>query len=145
MLISPDMVEGFHILNVFPDLLTLERFAPLILRLVLGLVLINTGYLKFKNEQNRWKFFLEGFGIKWEPAVALMGLIEIVGGIALILGFYTQVAALLFSIMFFVELFAEYKEASLVKRDIVFYILVFAIALSLLFTGAGAIALDLPL
>ncbi len=139
------MVEGFHILNVFPDLLTLERFAPLILRLVLGLVLINTGYLKFKNERNRWKLFLEGFGIKWEPAVTLMGLIEIVGGVALILGFYTQVAALLFSIMFFVELFAEYKEASLVKRDIVFYVLVFAIALSLLFTGAGAIALDLPL
>ena len=140
------MLNGFPILNVFPDLLQLEALAPFILRVVLGVILINIGYLKFTSEKNRWNIFFEGFGLKPKHIfVSVFGLIEMIGGAALVVGLYTQLAALIFSLLTFVELFAEYKENVLVKRNIVFYVLLFAIALSLLFTGAGAFSLDLPL
>lgn len=140
------MLNGLPILNVFPDLLQLGALAPFILRIVLGFVVINTGYLKFTSEKNRWNEFFEGFGLKPKHIfVSIFGLIEIVGGLALVLGFYTQLAALVFAIVTLVEVLAENKESSLVKRNVVFYILLFTIALSLLFTGAGAFSLDLPL
>jgi len=89
---------------------------------------------------------MEAFGFKHRSElVKALGFVEIVSGVMLILGFYTQIAALVLAILAFIELFAEQKESALVKRDIVFYVFIFAIALSLLFTGAGAFSLDLPL
>jgi len=141
------MLNGFPIFNLFPDLLTLDRLAPLILRVVIGVIFINIGYLKFKSEGPRWKLFFEGFGARTHAGllVTIFGTIEIIGGAALVVGLYTQLAALIFSLLTFVEIYTEYKEAALVKRNIVFYILLLAIAVSLLFTGAGAFSLDLPL
>ena len=74
-----------------------------------------------------------------------MGLFEIVGGFFLIAGFMTQVTALVFSVMTFGEFYAEYREETLLKRDVIFYLLIFAISLSLLLSGAGIFAIDLPL
>jgi len=133
-------------LSIFPELLTYQLFAPLILRVVLGLILVNLGYLKFTKEKSRFNLLFQTLG--WKPAefwTKLFGLIEIVGGIALIVGFSTQIAALIFVIINFAELYIETKEASLLKRDAVFYLLIFAVALSLLFTGPGFLAFDLPL
>ncbi len=140
------MVNGFAILNVFPELLSFSFLAPMILRIVLGVITLNLGLLKWKTERERWNLFFKGFGAT-EPGafITLFALIEIIGGVALILGLYTQMAALIFAVIGFVEIYAEYKESALVKRNITFYILLFAIALSLLFTGAGAYSLDLPL
>ncbi len=140
------MLNGFPILNVFPDLLSLSFLAPMILRIALGVITINLGYLALRQERARWNTFFQGFGIaESNSAVTVFGLVEILGGVALVLGLYTQPAALIFAIINFVEMYAEYKESALVKRNIVFYILLFVIALSLLFTGAGAYSLDLPL
>ena len=140
------MLNGFPILNVFPDLLMFDRLAPLILRVVIGLILADVGYLKFKGELARWKLFFEGFGIKGKDIfVKIFGFIEILGGMALILGLYTQAAALVIALITFIEAYAEYKDSALVKRNIVFYILLLAISISLLFTGAGSFSLDLPL
>jgi putative oxidoreductase len=140
------MLHGFPILNVFPDLLIFDRLAPLILRVVLGLILADVGYLKFKSEKARWKIFFEGFGLNGKDIfVKIFGCIEILGGVALIFGFYTQISALVIALITFIEAYAEYKDSSLVKRNLVFYILLLAISISLLFTGAGAFSLDLPL
>lgn len=140
------MLNGFPILNVFPELLSYSFLAPMILRLALGVITINLGYLALKSERARWNTFFQGFGISdSNTAVTIFGLIEIIGGATLVLGLYTQVAALVFALINFVEMYAEYKDATLVKRNIVFYILLFVIAVSLLFTGAGAYSLDLPL
>ncbi len=133
-------------LAVFPELLNYQLLAPLILRLVLGFILINLGYAKFKLERERWEIAFEALRLKpKEVFVSAFALVEILGGIALIVGFYTQVAALIFALLTFIELYMEQKEEVLLKRDAVFYLLLFAIALSLLFTGAGFFAFDLPL
>lgn len=60
-------------------------------------------------------------------------------------GFYTQIAALILALITFAETYIEYKEPVILKRNFVFYILLLAISLSPLFSGAGAFAIDLPL
>ncbi len=133
-------------LSVFPELFTYGLLAPFILRVVLGALFLNLGILKFTKEKSRWITFFEGFRIK--PAViflTILASIETIGGILLIIGLFTQVVALVFAILTFAELFIEFKEEALLKRNIIFYLLVFAISLSLLFSGAGFFAFDLPL
>jgi uncharacterized membrane protein YphA (DoxX/SURF4 family) len=120
--------------------------ASFILRIVLGFILLNLGYMKFKIERKRWEIAFEAFRLK--PAstfVTVFAYIEILGALMLILGFLTQIAALVFVIITVLELYVERKEDVLLKRDLAFYLLIFAIALSLLLTGAGSFAFDLPL
>jgi len=133
-------------LNPFPDLLVYSMLAPFILRVVAGLIFIDLGVLLFKNEKARWTASLSSLNIP-RPKVAaqILGIVEIIGGIMLILGFYTQIAALLLVIFTFAETYLEYKDPTLLKRNFVFYILLFAITLSLLLSGAGAFAIDIPL
>lgn len=140
------MLNGFPILNVFPDLLTLEPLAPFILRIVVGAIIMNIGYLKWKGEHSMWKISFEALGLRHNASfVKAFGILEFLIGASLFVGIYTQLSALILAIISGLELFAEHKESALVKRDVIFYILIFAIALSLLFTGAGAFSFDLPL
>jgi putative oxidoreductase len=133
-------------LNPFPSLLVYSLLAPFILRLVAGLVFFDLGALAFRSERERWIISLNTLRIP-NPrlAVKILGAIEMIGGIMLILGFYTQIAALVLAILTFCEAYVEYKDPAILKRTLVFYVLLFAIVLSLLFSGAGAYAVDLPL
>ncbi len=114
--------------------------------MVLGIIFINLGYLHLTKEKERWNKFFEI--IKLKPAELIgrvYALIEIGGGILLVIGLYTQVAALVFAVLSLIEIIVEYREPIILKRNIVFFILIFAISVSLLFTGAGRPAFDLPL
>jgi len=133
-------------LNPFPDLLTYSLLSPFILRVVAGFIFINLGILAFKNEKERWLVSLSTIKMpNPKMAVKIFGGIEIVGGIMFILGFYTQIAALILALLTFIESYIEYKDPAILKRNLVFYIMLLAITLSLLFSGAGAFAIDLPL
>src|SRR3989344_8125979 len=133
-------------LNPFPDLLTYSLLAPCILRLISGLIFIDLGFLAFKNEKERWIISLSTIKIpNPKIAVKIFGAIEIVGGIMLLSGFYTQVATLILGLLTFAEAYVEYKDPDILKRNFVFYIMLLAIVLSLLLSGAGAFAIDLPL
>jgi len=133
-------------LSLFPNLLTYEMFAPFLLRVVLGFVFITLGYLKLKKEKTRWNLLFEALRLK--PAhllTKIFGYIEIVGGIALIVGFSTQLVAIIFAGINLFELYVESRESALLKRDLAFYLLLTTIAVSLIFTGAGFFAFDIPL
>ncbi|MEX0919231.1 MAG: DoxX family protein [Parcubacteria group bacterium] len=133
-------------LNPFPELLMYSMLGPLILRVVVGLIFIDLGLLKFKSEKERWLASFDTLGLR--PADLLLPLyavLQIVGGILLIVGLWTQVAALAFVIFTGVELYVEWKAREILKRDMVFYLLLFVISLSLLLTGAGRYAIDIPL
>jgi uncharacterized membrane protein YphA (DoxX/SURF4 family) len=133
-------------LNPFPDLLIYSLLAPFILRVVAGLVFIDLGFLAFKNEKERWLSSISALRVP-NPKLALkiFGGVEIAGGIMFILGFYTQIAALILAFLVFAEVYVEYKDPLILKRNFVFYIMLFVIVLSLLLSGAGAFAIDLPL
>ena len=133
-------------LNPFPELLVYSSIGPLILRILLGLIFIDLGFLKFRSEKNAWLTSLETLGL--HPAdlfLPIYALLQIIGGTLLVLGLWTQVAALVFIIFSGVELYIEWQAREILKRDMVFYLLIFTISLSLLLTGAGAYAIDIPL
>jgi uncharacterized membrane protein YphA (DoxX/SURF4 family) len=133
-------------LNTFPELLSYSLMGPFILRVVLGIILIDLGLLKLKSEKSRWISSFEALHLK--PAkeiVTAVGIVDIVGGLMLVIGLYTQIAALVFVIFFGIEIFIEWKDSRILKRDTTFYVLVMAIAFSLLITGAGKFAFDIPL
>lgn len=133
-------------LNTFPDLLNYSLLAPLILRVVLGLIMLNLGYLKARIEKERWEGLFGFLGLR--PAkwfVKIFALVEIVGGLLLLAGAYVQIVALVFVLITLSELILEWEEPALVKRNLPFYFLLFAISVSLLFSGAGAFAFDLHL
>jgi uncharacterized membrane protein YphA (DoxX/SURF4 family) len=133
-------------LSPFPDLFTYSFFAPFILRMVAGLIFIDLGVLAFRGEKERWVSSLSTLRIpNPKIAVKIFGAIEVIGGAMLILGFYTQIAALVLAILTFCEAYVEYKFPVVLKRNLVFYVMLLAILLSLLLTGAGAYAFDLPL
>ncbi len=132
--------------NVFPELFTYHNLAPFILRIVLGLVIMNLGYLKCTYEKERWVASFNALHMntaaRWVP---LIGILEMLGGMMFITGMYTQAVALTFSIILLFELTLESIAETILVRNFIFYLLLFAIAFSLLFTGAGDFALDLPL
>jgi uncharacterized membrane protein YphA (DoxX/SURF4 family) len=134
------------ILNTFPNLLTFSILSPLLLRVVLGIIVINLGFLKIGKEKKSWTELLET--INFKPAnifLKIISTIEILGGIMLIAGAYTQITAMIFSILFFSEAVIEYREPGLERRNITFYVLMFTVSLSLIFLGAGAFAFDIGL
>jgi putative oxidoreductase len=133
-------------LNPFPDLLTFSILSPFIIRVVVGLIFVNLGALAFKNEKKRWIVSCSALRIpRPELAVKILGTVEVIGGLMLLVGFYTQIIALVLALLTFAEAYVEYKDPSILKRNFVFYILILSILLSLLLSGAGAFAVDLPL
>jgi uncharacterized membrane protein YphA (DoxX/SURF4 family) len=132
--------------NLFPELFSFSLIAPFILRVVLSLVFLNLGYLKLSRERPGW---IGSFNIlNIHPAgffTSLLGIIEIIGGGLLLAGAYTQLTAMILGVISLVELFIEYREESILKRDFVFYLLLTAICASLLLTGAGLWAVDVPI
>ena len=133
-------------LNPFPELLVYSMLAPFVLRVVVGFVFVDLGILLFKGEKQRWLLSFETLRVPHpKTAVKILGVLEVVGGILLILGALTQITALVLALLTFVETYIEYKNTNVIKRTFVFYLLILVITLSLLFSGAGAFAFDLPL
>jgi uncharacterized membrane protein YphA (DoxX/SURF4 family) len=102
--------------------------------------------LKFRGEKERWLASFETLGLRpVDLFLPIYAILQIVGGFLLLIGLWTQVAALAFVIFTGIELYVEWRVQEILKRDMVFYILIFVISLSLLLTGAGAYAIDIPL
>lgn len=133
-------------LNPFPELLMYSLLGPFILRVLVGLIFIDLGLLKFRSEKESWLASFEMLGLRpTDLFLPLYALLQIIGGILLIAGLWTQIAALAFALFTLIELYIEWQARDILKRDMVFYLLVFVISLSLLMTGAGAYAIDIPL
>ena len=116
-----------HPLSVFPQLLTFGLIAPLLLRLVAGVLFLWFGVKKYKDGQ------------------VVYAVIKILTGIFLVIGLYTQIASIIGIVLVSIEYHKQKKLGSLTKERTIISILVKVILLSLLFTGPGFLAFDLPL
>lgn len=133
-------------LNPFPELLNYSLLAPFLLRVLLGVIFLDLGLLKFRAERERWIASFETLHIRPADFFApFYGFLQIVGAALLVLGLWTQVAALMFALFTGAELFVEWRAQSVLKRDYTFYLMLFVISVALLLTGAGAFAFDIPL
>lgn len=133
-------------LNVFPELLNYSFMAPTVIRIAVGALFIILGYEKYTTHKERLSVFLNSIRINpSKTIVQFLGGVEIAIGILLIVGAVTQIAALIALIISFVSLVLTLREPDLQLRRPTVYILTMAICFSLLLTGAGFLAIDLPL
>ena len=132
-------------LSIFPQLLDYQIYGSLILRLALGAVFLAHGYQKLANDKAGFAGYLES--LKFKPGKLwawLVTLVEFFGGVLLVLGLWTQPAALVLAIQFLVILFWVQRGKPFVAgRE--FDFLIFMALLALLVLGPGAFSIDLPL
>lgn len=131
-------------LSIFP-IHFLSLFAFFILRITVGAILIYLGVLHawhFRSLRNVMTFRWWPFGT---VSVLLLILTELIAGIFILVGAYTQLATLIVALLCFEFLIIKtwWQHESLPPRMV--YILLGAACLSLTITGAGVFAFDLPL
>lgn len=131
-------------LSLFPSLLDFSFFAPTLLRITVGLLLIIEGYRRYRAPQ-RTKQALARLG-----SLAPIGLYAIVAselliGASLVLGFLMQLGALLGLILALKMVFLRSYFPGLSSHSRSYWVLIAAVCAALTLTGAGAIAFDLPL
>jgi uncharacterized membrane protein YphA (DoxX/SURF4 family) len=136
-------------LNPFPDLLFLSLLAPFLIRITVGALFIWVGYSYLFREREAVAVALER---RWPRRAMLFilfgGIFDVIAGIFLVAGFLTQIAAIAGMLIAIDALFVKwlYKDLDgVAKYSRPFYILIFIVSLSLLLSGAGAFAVDLPL
>ena len=132
-------------LSLFPQLLDYQFYWPLALRLALGAIFLAHGYQKLSQDKAQFAGWLES--MKFKPGkfwAWLVTLVEFLGGIALIVGFWTQLVALILAIQFLVILF-WFKRGQKFIGGWELDFLIFMALLALLILGPGAWAFDLPL
>jgi uncharacterized membrane protein YphA (DoxX/SURF4 family) len=113
----------------------------LFLRVVLGLIFIRHGLLKMKDLKATGESFA-GMGFKpgrwWGTLIAIL---EVVGGLALFAGFFTQIIAAFFVIEFIVILAAVKRKSGFVG-GYEFDLLILASVVLLVLLGGGSLSID---
>ena len=132
------------LLNLFPTMY-LALLAYAILRIIVGMTLV---YLAINHWRHRQEL-QSVLRLPWWPwgglSVWLLFIVELSSGVLFIFGAYTQVAALI-TLFFAAEMIFWHK--TFVHRTLpptIFYVLLFAVSVSLFITGGGVLAFDLPL
>lgn len=122
-------------------LLVFSDWGVFVLRIVVGLIMVRHGWPKLKNLKSTGAWF-EGVGFK--PGIfwaAVAGLIELVGGLALVLGLLTQLAAFFIALEFLVVLL-KFRKKTMFSQAVEIDWLIFAAALIIVTLGGGAISFD---
>lgn len=115
-----------HPLTTFPILLAFGLIGPLLLRLSVAVFLCSIGWDRYHKS---YRFLFIGFAV---------------AGVLLALGLYTQLASILAIILMLIDSILDRKESTS-KEKRMLYSLMTAVLISLIFTGPGFYALDLPL
>ena len=123
-----------HTLSLFPYLLSYQQLAPFIIRIVLGITLAYFGYNK-----------ILGKGQSSGSNSKIYGYVEVIIAIFLIIGLWTQLAAMLNALILVIKLGFKIKEKKFLTDGVNYYILLLTMCISLIFTGAGFLAIDYPL
>ncbi len=130
--------------NTFPALLTYSFFAPTLLRITAAVVFAYLAYYHYQHKdavaRTRFPIVGEGMWIAW---LALA--VEAAVAIGLFLGYHTQIFAILGALIAIKAAFwgGKYPTFFVLSRSTALLLLI--ICISLLVTGAGALAFDLPL
>lgn len=114
--------------SLFPDLLSFALIAPVIIRLCLGFYFLLYGLRLFKNSPSITLGISKGH---------VLGALAFAGSILVLIGLFTQGAAVTLALLSLYRIKRSQNKIT--------YVLLLGMALSLLFSGAGLFAFDLPL
>lgn len=142
-------------LSIFPNLFTYSLFAPFVLRLALGSFFILQGLRRIRQDAPAWNSIWgsqlgdavkteNGSAVPWTLASVLARL-QILIGVFIFIGLFTQVTALVAIAFVWVEWFKRARTNPHTFSELWGIIFVTAICIGLLFLGAGFLAFDLPL
>jgi putative oxidoreductase len=123
----------------------LQPVGLLVLRLVLGLIFFSHGYPKLAHSSTGMQGFFVQHGL---PAyfVYVAGVLEVFGGILLVLGLFTRGAALLLAIEMGVAIWKVHSAGGIYAvHDYEFPLAMLAGSFALATVGAGSLSLDQPL
>lgn len=132
-------------LSVFPELFTYSLIAPLILRLAIGCYFLFGGIRKLRENKDNWNNLWSNSSLGSLALGPILAKIQIVIGIFLLAGLYTQIAAILAIVFAGAECWKRHRGTAPSLHESWPTIFVIAISLALLFLGAGFLAFDLPL
>lgn len=133
--------------SLFPSLLDYQMLGIFMIRATLGLIFLYFWYEKVTHQRaERIEFFEK---LKLRPAKVFFFVVSSVEGITgalLLVGLYTQGAALVTgSLMVLASFIKHHRPQVLHRNTIEFYIILAVASFALLFLGPGAWAIDLPL
>lgn len=131
-------------LSLFPQILFLAPFAATLLRITAGLVFLYLAYFHIGNRRaaaHELSALIGGASV----IIYIYALIELALAAALLLGAYTQLAALVGFVISIKVLLIRKSLRELKPFSQVSYALLAVICLSVVVTGAGIFAFDLPL
>jgi putative oxidoreductase len=118
----------------------LAQYGPLPIRILAGIAFIIHGLPKLSDIAGTEDFFANMIGLPAEMALPI-GLLEVIGGIALLVGALTRIA----SILLIIEMIGSTIVAKLSRGFVGGYeldLLLMAISISLLLTGPGRISVE---
>ncbi|MEQ1561468.1 MAG: hypothetical protein ABL899_01950 [Nitrospira sp.] len=116
-----------HTLSVLPQLLTFGLVGPLLLRIAVAMFLFNLSLERFKKPYK------------------LLSIVYAVSAGLIFIGLYTQIAVILGIIIIKADWIIDRGFKMPNKNEVILYSLLGASLLSILFTGPGFMAFDLPL
>lgn len=128
-------------MDMIQPLFVFYDWALLALRLALGVILIAHGYPKLRNLKGTAEW-MGSVGLR--PGIVFAGIavaVEVFGGLALIVGFATQLVALLVLVQFLAIILTVNRMKGL-KGGYEFDLLIAAAAALLATTGSGLFGLD---
>ena len=131
-------------LSIFPGLLVYSLAAPFILRLAAGTLFLLWAGRSLGAEKHALRARFNEMNLPGKEVLLAFTVTEVVVGSLLLVGLYTQVAALIGLLLAAKLAFLSRKEP-FGSANTTVYILVALISLSLALTGPGFFAFDLPL
>jgi len=132
-------------LNPFPYLLSFAAFAPMLIRIVVGLYLLIYAYRLLGRDRVRATEevarVIKSLAAPW---ITFLGILEIAAAASLIAGFYTQIGAIVGGLIFLKLSLRAKNYPALSPKGGSLPFLLSILCLTLLITGAGAFAFDYP-
>jgi hypothetical protein len=132
-------------LNTFPQLLTYGFFAPTVLRVLVAFSFFYIAYAQSSHRKEIAELKIKIIGHVDQTMVLISSLVIAATGLALFFGWHTQIAAILGILVCLKHAIYAKKYPRLIPLCRLEYIYLIVILLTLLISGAGALAMDVPL
>jgi len=119
-------------ISLFPTFLAWNQLSPFLIRVTLGLIFV---YWSYKGLQKPLS----------TAQAKTASTIEGLAGILLVIGFWSQLAALVIGLDLLVRLTDRIMRKSFLTDGVNYYLILLVLAISILVTGAGWFAFDLAI
>lgn len=131
-------------LTTFPHLFDYLLIAPTLLRVVVGIIFLSFAY-KMYMQKERGQKMISRIGIAPVPMFwSLFIFVGLVGGLFLLVGFFTQITALILALVSGIAFFISLREPEVFENRPEFFLLLMAVLLSLMFLYPGLWTIDIP-